>query len=397
MTAMDQRNTALALVSGGGDANALIGALEDVEETVVFGLSLPPDQLATLASCASHVDSGVRFAWARVVLQRGLRGRAAAPLLDRMWAWSEDVPESARDRRRDAWVALAQALPGSGQQTPLMNALIKGWRRAADEAAAAEMLDLVEGLASIAALPSDASAPLSEAVEGDRSAGYRRRCLVLWCRLALSADAEDPAPAAQAAAWLETGRVTSPGARRRVEQVIIQRGNREQIEVLVAPGDPLLDEHVATCLANRMADPAAPPWMTRLLAAMSERHRGGGPCYEAMLALRRGAMAGANLAEVLPILRRCWGRLSYDRGPWDQVMDNDLKSDLARSSARRDALWLLAAAAEQLGDPLDGLAAEVDHALASLAQEDLSKELGTLDRSVGEGAAARARAKMGLS
>ena len=396
MSALELRQEALGRLAAGGDAVELVKALAAVDATVEGGLALPADQLAVLAFCAEHEDSSVRFGWAKVLLRRGWKGHAVAPMLNRLWDWSENVPEAPRERRRGAWVTLAAALPDSGLQTPLTYALIKRWRRTTDAESAEAMLALLEGLASVVALPEDALRPLAETVDGDSSAQYRRRCLTLWGRTAISGVGNGTALSAQAVKWLNNGLATAALTRRRLEQVVCQLGDRTQIEAMLAPGDPALDEHVAACLAARMAKANAPAWMARVLAALCDRHRGGGPTYEALLALRQGAASGADLTGALEILTNCWLRLSYDRGPWDLEMDPDLKSELARRSARRDALLTIATVAEQQGDELEGLDELVNQKVASLPRQDMATELNILDQWFGAGAADRARKRLGV-
>ena len=396
MSLMEQRAAALAAMTPTASPTVLVEALAEIEATVAEGLSLPPDQMAALVFCASHADSSVCFGWARVMCRRVWRNTAVGPALDRLWRWSEQAPEATQDRRRAAWLELARLLPARGQPTPLMGALIKAWRRA-PEGESEEMLELVERFAAVVALPDDAAALLAEGVHAAGGTDVAERSVRLWCRLALAADGERRDLAAQAAWWLSKGAVaTDPVAESRLVTVVALRGDMNDIKALRSGQDAAFDEELARSLAGRLRPGGDNGDTAALLARLAIEH-GGGVAWEALAALRKGLNAGATLSGALPELRRHWAQLSYDRGPWAQPMSADLSSDLSRQSAARDALFLVAAAAEQDGDALADMAATLRSDLSELARADLAHELGGLDRYFGVGAADRARKSFGLA
>ena len=391
MNLRERRSAALTELGSADSAGAVIAALVSVEATVTGGLSLPPDQIAAIAPCAEHADSGVRFAWARVLLVRGLRLNAVGRQLDRLWRWSEDSPPDVQERRRDAWVALAAALPDRTSVSSLMAELIEEWRLGK-----ADRLELIEHLSQAVALPPDV-APLLRAGVALASPVDAPRLLRMWCRLALAGVGEDAAMASQASRWRLANVVpTNSLSGHRLVQVVAQRGDLAAIQALREPPDTNLDMELVTCLGERMLRGGAPSGVVALLAELAVEH-GGGLAWAALNALRKGALAGADLGAAIPVLAEQWAALSYESGPWEHLVALDVANGIDRTPAPMDALLILAAAAEPSDAPLPGLGAQVQGTLQRDQLLALAGELSVLERWYGPGAADRARARLGLT
>lgn len=391
---MERRAAALAQVDSATSPDDLQAALGELEETVVAGLSLPPAQLAQIAGLATHPDSAVRLAWARVMLRRVWRTGPMAAALPRLIAWTEAAGAPLRDQRRDQWVALARALPGT-PATPLMDALFELWRRADDDRAEG-LLGSLESFATVVRLPAGAAAEFASAVQRAVHVQTRNRLIGLWARAALT-EAQPPADAGRTArSWLRKRDAGMDDAvARRLVQVVAQFGGEADARAVLDAGDAMLDAHLANCLAPRLAGAAGASWIAGLLAGICARHGGGAPCHAALAALRRAAGTGADLGDALPVLLESALSLDYDRDPWPETPDPDMRSDLARSSARRDALLIATAIVMRAGgDP--GPVRELAAALGSLEREDLADELRPLDRWLGKGSAAEARRLLAL-
>ncbi len=391
MNLRERRSAALTELGAADSRGALIAALASIQATVAGGLSLPPDQIAAIDPYAEHADSGVRFAWARVLLVRGLRMSAVGRQLDRLWAWSEDAPPEIQERRRDAWVALARALPDRTSVSPLMADLVEEWRLGNRD-----RLELIEHLSQAVALPPDV-APLLRAGVALASPEDAPRLLRMWCRLALAGVGEDAAVASQASRWRLANVVPAnslPG--HRLVQVVAQRGDLAAIQALREPADTHLDMELVTCLGERMLRGGAQPGVVGLLAELAVEH-GGGLAWAALNALRKGALAGADLGAAIPVLAEQWAELSYESGPWEHLVALDIANGIDRTPAPVDALLILAAAAEPSDTPLPELGAQVRATLSEHQLLSLGEELSVLDRWYGPGAADRARARLGLT
>lgn len=392
---VERRALALAEITPKADVEAMVAALAVIEAMGVWGLELGFDAGARIAFCATHPDSAVRFAWARVGIAATYRNDALGQWLDRIWAWSEAALPEVRDPRRDAWARMASLPLRTRVESPLMEALLDDWH-AADGDEARALLELINYLSHAVVLPDRAARLLRDEVADAAAPAVAARCVRLWCGLALAGWGQDREVIEQANAWWAEGVVPADSTPRlRLMQVIVRRGEVAEARALRAGGDAALDEDLARVVRPRLRGADSGAWVA-LLAEIAAQH-GGGPAWEAVHSLSVAAARGADLSPVIPILRPVWATLSYHKGPWAEPPQMDDRSDVVKESAARDTLLFIMAGAEQSGDPLPGLAAEVEERFGSFLRGALEKRLLTLDRWFGPGAAARARARLGLA